>query len=468
MPYRYFSLRVLLGLGIAAVLTVLLIVYGFIAFDELKTDLMDTAQARIRAQVTPALEKRNLEYSHGEIRRATELAERLGLQGLSVRIYDHNGHILTQHGLIMARALTEETFQPIIGKGQKEIFMIDTISSHRELVYLTVARPYNQPLLLVETRDSLAHVDTSLARDRFWLIVGGLLVLLIALLLTQLVIGLVLRPLTKLANTARDISKGNLAQRADLTVTHDEVGTLVSTFNLMMDRLEEAFAAQQKATDEVKELTANASHELRSHLTVLGGYVDILQRGAAGDAKEQARVLGAISGEFDRLSRLVDDLLTLARLGAGQPLQRQKIDIHPLLNEIVQQALILHPERRITVESMVGLSLLADPDRLRQALDNLIRNALQHTPSKARITLGAEAESRYMRLWVHDTGPGIPPDQLNHVFERFWRADPSRSRNRGSGLGLAIVAAVAEAHEGYTRVESSTSGTTFSIFLPLI
>jgi two-component system OmpR family sensor kinase len=466
------SLRARLTLGLLLVLTVLLLVYGLLAYTELKADLMETAEAKLRVQVGLVLDRYvSLRSAMSEDLRtpAVELIQELEAQGLEVQLYDKNGNPLRGD-----TPLTGET-KPLSSSILSEVFSgknqikIQASIGERRLVYLApVIGSGGQALGFVEVRSSMAHVDTSLSRARLLLFTGGLGVLFAAVGLVYLVIRFALRPLTNLAATARSIASSGLTSRATVPPGGDEITELFVAFNSMLDQLESAFAAQRRATDQVRQFAADASHELRSHLTVVTGYLDILKRGAASEPQEHARVLTAARTELERLSRLVDDLLTLARLGAGAPLHRQELDVPGLLSDAAQRAALLAPGRIVKVQCPFLPPLLADPDRMRQVLNNLVDNALRHTAPDEEIMLGAGIRNENMCVWVHNTGAGIASEHLSSIFERFWRADTSRSYSKGSGLGLAIVAAIAEAHGGTVDVKSTPGqGTTFTVCLPL-
>lgn len=471
-PQYLHSLRARLTLGLLLVLTVLLLVYGLLAYTELKADLIETAEAKLRVQVGPTLKRwtsHNYNISESQYLPVTGLIQELEAQGLDVRVYDKEGNPLTnsnqagEETLPLPSSLLSEVL-----KGMDQI-RVQPGSEGRKLVYLVpVIGSGGEIQGALEVTASMAHVDVSLARARLLLFTGGLGVLLAAVGLVYLVIRFALRPLTNLAATARSISGNRLTGRAAVPPGGDEITELFVAFNSMLDQLENAFAAQRKATDQVRQFAADASHELRSYLTVVTGYLDVLRRGAASEPQEQSRVLTAARTELERLSRLVDDLLTLARLGAGAPLHRQALDVPGLLSDAAQRAILLAPGRRVTVRPPALPPLFADPDRMRQVLNNLVDNALRHTAQEEEITLGAEVRNEKLCMWVHNTGTGIATEHLSRVFERFWRADSSRSCGKGSGLGLAIVAAIAEAHGGTVDVKSAPgSGTTFTVCLPL-
>lgn len=280
-PQYLHSLRGRLTLGLLLVLTVLLLVYGLLAYTELKADLVETAEAKLRVQVGLTLDRfANTSYpiSDSLYPLADELAKELEPQGLEVQVYDKKGNPLRN-----ARATGETQHLPAlllskIWNGADQI-RIETSIEGRKLFYLTpIISSGGQIQGIVEVRASMAHVEVSLSRARLLLFTGGLVVLMAAVGLVYLVIRFALRPLTNLATTARDITNSGLTGRAAVPPGGDEVTELFVAFNSMLDQLETSFVAQQRATDQVRQFAADASHELRSYLTVAIGYLDVLRR----------------------------------------------------------------------------------------------------------------------------------------------------------------------------------------------
>jgi signal transduction histidine kinase len=277
---------------------------------------------------------------------------------------------------------------------------------------------------------------------------------------------LALRPIDRVTQTAgRIVHAQDLGQRLAVPTTDDEVGRLVSTFNAMLERLDRLFQAQQR-------LGADVSHELRTPLTTIRGNVALLRRGAADDPAERAVALDAIEDEVDRMSRLVADLLVLAQAEAGMKLEKQPVELDTLILEVYRQAQLMSAAR-FPVGERVAIRLghedqalvEGDPDRLKQLLLNLVDNALKYTPAGGTVSLSLYRDEGGVRVSVEDTGVGIPPDVLPHIFDRFYRAQ--REGRKGVGLGLSIACWIAEAHGGRLSVESQVGqGTIFTLWLP--
>jgi two-component system OmpR family sensor kinase len=275
-----------------------------------------------------------------------------------------------------------------------------------------------------------------------------------------------LRPLRAIEDTAEAIAAGDLSQRVEHAEPRTEIGRLGLSLNAMLGQIETAFNARAASEARLRRFIADASHELRTPLAAVRAYSELFNRGAATRPDDLARSMRGIERESERMGVLVDDLLLLARLDEGRPLERSPVELDAIAREAVETARTVDPDRRIDLDAEPA-TVLGDHDRLRQVLDNLLANVRAHTPAgtSARVTVrrdGADAV-----LEVHDDGPGLSNDDVDRVFERFYRADSSRARaSGGTGLGLSIVAAVVEALGGSVGVESE-NGTTFTIRLPL-
>ncbi len=318
----------------------------------------------------------------------------------------------------------------------------------------------------VQVGQPLTNVDAVLQRVLVLLMGGTIVTVIVAGGVGFLMSWLALRPIDRITQTAGRIAHAqDLSRRLPVPKTDDEVGRLVSTFNAMLERLDRLFQAQQR-------LGADVSHELRTPLTTIRGNVDLLRRGAADDPVERAVALDAIEGEVDRMSRLVADLLLLAQAEAGIKLEKQPVELDTLILQVYRQAQLMSATRFPTGERVAihlghedQAIIEGDPDRLKQLLLNLIDNALKYTPPGGHVTISLYHDQDWVRVSVEDTGVGIPPDVLPHIFDRFYRAQ--REGRKGVGLGLSIARWIAEAHGGNLTVESQVGkGTTFTLWLP--
>ena len=317
---------------------------------------------------------------------------------------------------------------------------------------------------------SLEDVDAAVSRLVAVEAAATALVLAILGLVAFWVLRLGVRPLKSMTRTATAIAAGgDLTHRVPDAPAGTEAGELGTALNTMLARIEESFARQHASEDRLRRFVADASHELRTPVTTIRGYAELHRQGALDDPADLAQAMRRTEAEADRMARLVDDLLLLARLDQGRPLERRPVDLGVLAVDAAGDARAVAPTRTVLAETQEGVVVEGDQHRLRQVLANLVRNALVHTPAWATITVAARGEGERAVVEVSDDGPGMVPDQAARAFERFYRVDPGRSRDRGgSGLGLAIVQAVAVAHGGQAVLTSAPGeGTTVRVELPL-
>lgn len=276
-----------------------------------------------------------------------------------------------------------------------------------------------------------------------------------------------LRPLEEMAATATAIAGGDLSRRVAHADSKSEVGRLGTALNAMLAQIESAFRARTASEARLRNFVADASHELRTPLTSIRGYAELLEKGALVDQKEQQDALERIEREAARMGSLVDDLLLLARLDEGRPLESRRLDLAALAADVVADAMVVAPERVQRFEAEGPVIVMGDEERLRQAIGNLVRNAHVHTPASAAIRVRVTGEDGLGKVEVEDEGPGLPPEIAERVFDRFFRG-PAAPARQGSGLGLAIVAAIVEAHGGRARAAPRPGGgTTFVIEVPM-
>ncbi|GAA3035970.1 two-component sensor histidine kinase [Actinokineospora globicatena] len=334
-----------------------------------------------------------------------------------------------------------------------------------------LVRPSGDDELVIAT--SQADVDTAVddLRRTFLLISLGALVLL-AGTGYALVRGS-LRPLEEVEGTAEAIAAGDLSRRVPVRRPGSEVGRLAVSLNGMLGQIEQAFHARARSEEaarvsegRMRRFVADASHELRTPLTSIRGYAELYRQGAASDVGE---VMSRIEGQAERMSALVADLLLLASLDRQRPLELAPVDLAVIAVDAVHEATVVEPGRSIALKLDIGdqqAMVLGDTQRLRQVASNLVGNALRHTDGAVEVRVRLTGPTA--ALEVIDEGPGLAPEHRQRVFERFYRADPSRTQESGgTGLGLAIVDAVVTAHGGSVAVQSELGkGTTFSVQLP--
>ncbi|MFI9250742.1 ATP-binding protein [Streptomyces sp. NPDC053069] len=325
------------------------------------------------------------------------------------------------------------------------------------------------------TKDVDDNIDTLVVVEVCVTVAG----LVAASLAGTVIVGVATRPLRKVAATATRVSElplhtgeVNLSERVPESETdpHTEVGQVGAALNRMLDHVHGALHARQQSEMRVRQFVADASHELRTPLASIRGYAELTRRGREQVGPDTRHALGRIESEAGRMTLLVEDLLLLARLDAGRPLQFEQTDLIPLVVDTVSdsRAAGLDHNWRLDLPDEPAL-VSADAARIQQVLVNLLGNARKHTPPGTTVTARVQRRGPWMCVDVEDNGQGIPPALLPHVFERFARGDSARSRATGStGLGLAIVQAVAAAHGGAVTVDSVPGRTVFTVHLPAL
>lgn len=361
-----------------------------------------------------------------------------------------------------------DRIESVLRLGREESYIVDHPDGPgRTLVALTPLRygSAGDVIGVLQLATSLEAADDLLARLRILLLLGlgaafGLSVL-VGVPLTRAA----LRPLDRLVATTEQIAADDLAARSRLPHGEDEIGRLAAAFDRMLARLQASFEAQRR-------FVADAAHELRTPLTAISGLIELLLLGADNeDRQSRRRTLITVDKDLARLTRLVNDLLSLSRHDLAAPHERQPIDLIQLVSEVRALTAELAPDRTVTLERPAAPVIVrGDPDHLRQVLLNLAENARRHTPPGGRITFRLRRGRRTAEVVVSDTGPGIAPEDLRRVFECFYRGgDRARARSSGgSGLGLSIARAIAEAHGGTLEAASPPNeGATFTLRLPL-
>jgi two-component system OmpR family sensor kinase len=306
-------------------------------------------------------------------------------------------------------------------------------------------------------------------------VIGGAAIVL-AFAATSYGVSRSLRRLRGVTATAQEVAAelspdgSGLDRRVHVPDDGSEVGQLATSFNTMLSAVETQFAARVESEQRMRQFLADASHELRTPLTSIRGYAELARmRAASGENTDASDDLSRIESEGTRMSRLVEDLLTLARSDQDDtPPTQHLIEVPDLLDDVVGGVRAAYPTRVIDVVCEPGLTVVGDPDQLVRVVRNLLTNACVHTREGGPIRVTGAADGTNVVIQVLDSGPGLPPEEAAHVFERFWRADRARSRARGgSGLGMSIVSSLVRANGGTVRFDSSVEhGSTVSVRLP--
>ncbi|MCS6993754.1 MAG: HAMP domain-containing histidine kinase [Anaerolineales bacterium] len=382
-----------------------------------------------------------------------------------VRILDPLGSLLASPMGRLEDALPLEERGLTELQAGRDWWQIATVNGQTMLIYNRPLAQNGQVLYILQVARSLEERNRSLGF--FGLSFGGLSLFIIvtALGVGWLFSGALLRPIVQITQTAQTIGQErDFSHRVQYRGPQDEVGKLAATFNNMLAQLQEAYDKVAHSLQMQRDFVADVSHELRTPLTTLRGNLGLLQRQPPLPAQEQAEILSDMAEESDRLIRLVNDLLTLARADAGRNLAREALELAPILEETCRQARALDPAREISLET-APLTILGDRDALKQVLLIGLDNALKH--STGRVWVTAHRNGSQAEIQIRDEGPGIPPETLPHIFDRFYRGEESLTVP-GFGLGLPIAKALTENMGGTIAMESEVGrGSTLKMLFPL-
>jgi two-component system OmpR family sensor kinase len=333
------------------------------------------------------------------------------------------------------------------------------VAKERLLVGSTLVSSHGAPTGILQVARSLHDVDGTLTTLWQILLVGGLVATLLAFAAGWWLAGTAVRPINRITHTAQEIGNTqDFSRRVAHSGPPDEVGRLAATFNTMLARLQAAYQTQHR-------FVADASHELRTPLTSIRGNLGLLQREPPIDEGDRLAVIADLVSESERLSRLVADLLTLARTDTGRPLRHDPVPLAPLVTDMVRRLAVSYPGRQILEDGHGDEVVLGDEDAITQLLLILLDNALKFTPASGTVALTTTMYASRVAIAIRDTGPGISPESLPHVFERFYQSDAMRT-GVGTGLGLAIARALVEGLHGTIDGESRLGeGSTFIVTL---
>ena len=317
----------------------------------------------------------------------------------------------------------------------------------------------------------LTEVDAAVGGMLRTLLLAGAGIALIGATATWWIVHRGLKPVDEMVDTATAIAAGDLSKRVPEAPPASELGQLSLALNDMLGQIEDAFEHESEANERLKTFVADASHELRTPIAAIQGYAELYQQGALADQDQLDNAMRRVASDAARMKRLVADLLLLARLDEGAAVEQyQSVNLMHLVNDAVTDSSAIENERPIAIDGDEALRVMGDEQQLSQVLANLLANARMHTPAGAPVTVRVRAVDSHAVLEVIDSGPGLPDGTADKIFDRFYRADPSRARKSGgSGLGLAIVAAIVDEHGGTVEAANEPgAGARFTVRLPLL
>lgn len=452
------SLRARLTLGYSAVLAGVLLVFSAALYLLLTYGLVYQLDQTL-AQSAETILRTSRVTTQRNLRIITLPSLAFAAPNVYIQVWSSNRELIASSGNVSS--LSEPLDSADLGIQQQRYSEVRVASAH--------LRVFTVPITLAGAEAGFLQVGTPLTTvDRIraslllMLVLGDTLGIVVAAALGSLIAGRALRPLDTVTETALQITRADdLSRRLALEApAGSEVGRLILAFNETLERLEDLFYSQRR-------FLADVSHELRTPLTAIRGNVDLIRRMGADEES-----LEAIQTEAERLMRLVGDLLLLAQAETGNlPMAHDPVDVDTVLLEVFQQGRVLAQDHlTLAMGDWDQAQVVGDRDRLKQLFLNLVANAVQYTPSGGRVTLSLRLVGEWTHISVTDTGPGIPAEEIPHLFERFYRMDRSRARKprTGAGLGLSIAYWIAHNHGGRIEVASELGkGTTFSVWLPL-
>lgn len=388
----------------------------------------------------------------------------------SLTVLDASGNIVGGLGGDLNKASISDYVRGLlpseVAKHGDEPFTIEAAGAD----FRAVARTLPKNAGTVVAAQSLDELEKTISRLGYLFFIISLVLLILMALAARTVVSVGLRPLKTAEDTAEEIASGNLSARMPEASPNTEVGRLVSTFNTMLSRIEESFAARTKSEDKLRRFVADASHELRTPLTAIRGFSELYRQGAVKGEEDTKQLLSRIEGESKRMSSLVEDLLLLARVDQSRALRSEAVDIVKVVSEATASAQVSGPNHPITlIAPNAEVFMLGDEVRIHQVVANLLANARSHTPDGTPIAVMITSNDDEVSVSVADQGPGMSEEDQKRIFERFYRADSSRARSGedGTGLGLSIVEAVMQAHGGSVSVESELGkGSKFTLTFP--
>lgn len=469
LSWRDFSVRKRLTVWYTLVLSLMLLLFGVVLYAYLGHNLNQEIDQGVTNQAAQVVRSIQVVGEFPLPLRQVVLpdVDVFATPDTYLQVVNNNGEVIARSGNLGSQLLPMSRDTLLYAVKGKAFFETLQIGDQR-------LRIYNQPLIynhnpigILQVGRSLAPVDKALARLGFFLFVGGSFTVLLAGLLGWALAGMALQPIHHLIQATEEIQEAaDLDRRIAYQGPADEIGVLTATMNDMLARLHNAYQTLEENIAAQKRFVADASHELRTPLTTIRGNIELLQKMGDADPEGRREIMADITGETERMTRLVNDLLALARADAGFSMEMQAVGLAPFLEDLNRQVLRLPGEAEYIGAAAPGeIQLWANPDYLRQLFLILIDNAFKYTPAAGRIWLTIERKPSLVGITVHDNGPGIAPEDQPKIFQRFFRADRARV-GRGTGLGLSIARWIAEQHGGNLELKSTPGvGSAFTVWL---
>ncbi len=453
------AIRTKIAAAMAVLLPVAVAIIGFVTVTTVADHLMGQVDEKLR------------EYArHGVVDASGgNPANDFGYSDFALMAFDRDGRLLAvqRSGYIGDSFSLPDLSSP---PGTGEHFNVEGTAgevTYRALVVQDRYSVQGVPVDLV-IATPIDDVETAISMLTRTVVITGVVVSGMGIAAAWLITRRGMRPVDRMVADAEIVASGRLDHRITPADPGTEMGRLSSALDRMVSRLTEAIGERDRQHERLRQFVADAGHELRTPLTAIGGYVQLYQSGAAAEGEKLDRAMDRIGSENARLAGLVDDLMVLSRLDEEVGGDRELVELSRLARDAVDDAEVADHDHPVTLHADEEITVAANEGQLRQVLVNLLANARVHTPAGTRIDVSVTGEGPWAVLRVADHGPGIPEEHRRRVFDRFYRADPSRSRaTGGSGLGLSIVTSIVAGHGGELRLDSAEGeGTTVEVRIP--
>ncbi|WP_025274321.1 sensor histidine kinase [Haloglycomyces albus] len=454
------SIKAKISAAIAVLVIVAVTAIGLVTINVVSTQLTDQVDQQIEKYVQQIITKGNWQ----ELEHDNE--SRYGYYKFAQILYDTDGEKIVGIGSGYENdpdPLPDIPSAPEAGR----FFTVSAVEGNMDYRAVAVQDSYGRTLVIAE---SLSDVKSAVKALTATVIICGSLVAVTAIMVVWMIMQRGLRSVDRMVHDAEVVAGGNLNHRMTPSPANSEMGRLSAALNLMVNRLTHSIRESETQQKRLKQFVADAGHELRTPLTAIGGYVQLYQNGAARDGEKLDRAMERIGAENSRLARLVDDLMVLAKLDQNVQKERTPVDLTQLATDAVDDATAADTRHSFELTPAPTIIVLANEGQIRQILVNLINNARTHTPDGSTVTVSVHDDTDTALITVADDGPGIPEQHRRRIFDRFYRADPSRSRQTGgTGLGLSIVAAIVASHQGTIDLHSSEgNGTSVTVRIPKV
>jgi two-component system OmpR family sensor kinase len=456
------AIRTKIAAATAVLLIVAVAIIGFVTVRTVSDHLTDQVDQSLRDFINQGLREVP----------SVDPAEGIGYNEFAIMVFDDSGHLIDafEAGYKNNPYSLPDISTPPTGGGFYSVESADGEVNYRAVTgTLSTEANGETTRYTVVIATSMNDVDATVATLTRTVVITGVVVAALAILAGWIITRRGMRVVDHMVADAEHVASGNLGHRITAADPRTEMGLLSLALNRMVSRLTDAITQRDRQHERLRQFVADAGHELRTPLTAIGGYVQLYQSGATPPGEKLDRAMSRIGSENARLAKLVDDLMVLSRLDEEVGGDRELVELTQLARDAVDDAEVADPTHPITLQASKPLTVVANEGQLRQVLVNLLTNARVHTPQDTAIDVSVTEHHGWAVLRVADHGPGIPAEHRQKVFDRFYRADPSRSRaTGGSGLGLSIVSSIVAAHGGQIRLESEPGqGTAIEVRLPV-